>query len=366
MNKAQQIKIITEGTKTSIRGLSVVDDKIFWASGSNGMVARTTDGGKTIEWQQVKGYEKRDFRDVEAFDSNTALIMGVDWPALILKTKDGGKNWYTVFEDSTKGMFLDAMDFDGGYTTKEIRHYPSNQHPQIVIRDIGDTFGKIYEPHSCSTGIVIGDPINGKPFIAISGDDGETWDRFDKDEEMQKLITPFSNGEAFFASSGTNIKLTKFNDWSPPYFVSGGTHSRLIDFYFQHPLPLPILQGKESTGANSIDINAKTKKGIVVGGDFVNDKDTTQNCILIDFTKDISFSHPQTPPHGYRSCVIYLDEHHLVTCGTSGIDISKDGGNHWQLISNESFHVVQKAKNGNAVFLAGGKGRIAQLFFKPR
>ncbi|MFX8910908.1 hypothetical protein ABTN03_19845, partial [Acinetobacter baumannii] len=67
MNKAQQIKIITEGTKTSIRGLSVVDDKIFWASGSNGMVARTTDGGKTIEWQQVKGYEKRDFRDVEAF-----------------------------------------------------------------------------------------------------------------------------------------------------------------------------------------------------------------------------------------------------------------------------------------------------------
>jgi photosystem II stability/assembly factor-like uncharacterized protein len=84
---------------------------LVWASGSNGTVARSVDGGKTFEWLTVTGYEKRDFRDIEAFDANTAIIMGISEPAIILKTKDGGKSWYKVFEDSTKGMFLDAMDF---------------------------------------------------------------------------------------------------------------------------------------------------------------------------------------------------------------------------------------------------------------
>src|SRR5438874_4176967 len=100
------INILDSGRKTSLRGLSVVDDNIVWASGSNGTVARSIDGGKTFEWLTVQGYEQRDFRDVEAFDVNTALIMAVAEPAIILKTKDGGKTWKKVFEDTTRGMFL--------------------------------------------------------------------------------------------------------------------------------------------------------------------------------------------------------------------------------------------------------------------
>jgi hypothetical protein len=38
-----------------------------------------------------------------------------------------------------------------------------------------------------------------------------------------------------------------------------------------------------------------------------------------------------------------------------------DGGIHWKKISNQSFHVCQKAKGGTAVFLAGRDGRIARL-----
>src|SRR6476469_5942863 len=105
------INILDSGKRTSLRGLSVVDDNIVWASGSNGTVARSTNGGKTFEWLTVQGYEQRDLRDIEAFDANTALIMAVAEPAIILKTKDGGKTWKKVFEDTTKGMFLDAMDF---------------------------------------------------------------------------------------------------------------------------------------------------------------------------------------------------------------------------------------------------------------
>ena len=48
---AQQadVEILSSGTNSSLRGLSVVNDNVVWVSGSNGTVGRTTNGGKT--WQ---------------------------------------------------------------------------------------------------------------------------------------------------------------------------------------------------------------------------------------------------------------------------------------------------------------------------
>src|SRR5690242_11448082 len=37
-SNAQSIQLLTSGTSTSIRGLSVVNDSVLWASGSNGTV----------------------------------------------------------------------------------------------------------------------------------------------------------------------------------------------------------------------------------------------------------------------------------------------------------------------------------------
>lgn len=320
---AQTLKILSAGNKTSFRGLSVVNDSIIWASGSNGTVAKSTDGGNNWQWLSVKRYEKIDFRDIEAFDSNTAIIMGIEKPAVILKTTDGGNNWLSVFEDTTKGMFLDAMCFADE-----------------------------------ETGMVIGDPINNTPFIYMTFDKGETWiDPVKGNSSKLPILFP---KEAFFASSGTNIFIKKnASNRLTGGFVSGGARSRF--FTDKEVFSLPVIQGKESTGANSIAINSLDQI-MVVGGDFTKDQDTIGNCAFSDnFGK--TFRKPLTPPHGYRSCVIYLDDKKLITCGTSGIDISVDGGNIWQLISNESFHVVQKAKKGSAVFLAGAKGRIAKLAY---
>jgi photosystem II stability/assembly factor-like uncharacterized protein len=267
----------------------------------------------------ITGYEKRDFRDIEAFDAKTAVIIGIAEPAIILKTKDGGETWRKVFEDTTKGMFLDAIDFS----------------------DKG-------------MGWVVGDPINDQLFKAFSIDFGDSWVTVSSVDDKTKL----SKGEAFFASSGTNIKTTNDKVY-PNVFATGGLASRLC--YKNVFYSLPIVQGKESTGANSIDV-FKTK-AVVVGGDFANDKDTTNNCVLINLKGKTgpTFTKPQTAPHGYRSCVLYINEKTLVACGTSGVDISYDGGVNWQLISTQSFHVVQKAKTGNAIYLAGSKGKIAKL-----
>ncbi|MGI8950852.1 MAG: WD40/YVTN/BNR-like repeat-containing protein [Chitinophagaceae bacterium] len=316
------INILDSGRKISLRGLSVVNDNIIWASGNNGTVARSINGGKTFAWLTVKGFEQRDFRDVEAFDSNTALIMAVAEPAIILKTKDGGKDWYKVFEDTTKGMFLDAMDFAND-----------------------------------SLGIVIGDPINNKIFIATTPNAGEKWFTAKGDDT---ILNPVSfKGEAFFAASGTNIAIHKNGNYFEGAFVSGGTVSRI--FYNEKTELLPIIQGKETTGTNSVAIDFAAKKGVVVGGDFANDKDTLLNCILINLKDSIQFIRPQTSPHGYRSCVAYISKNTLICCGTNGVDISTDGGINWQLISTKSFNVCVKAKNGSAVFLAGVNGKIAKM-----
>src|SRR6476660_1326733 len=105
------VEMLTSGTKTSLRGLSVVNDNVVWVSGSNGTIGKTTNGGKTWKWIAVKGFEKNDFRDIEAFDATTAVIMSVAEPGYILKTNDGGDSWKVVYENKTKGMFLDAMEF---------------------------------------------------------------------------------------------------------------------------------------------------------------------------------------------------------------------------------------------------------------
>jgi hypothetical protein len=308
------ISILDSGHNASLRGLSVVNDKIIWCSGSNGTVAISTDGGKSFEWMNVAGYAKRDFRDIEAFDANTAVIMGISEPAVILKTTDAGKTWIKVFEDSTKGMFLDAMSFD-----------------------------------KKGNGVVIGDPIDGKIYLAKTNDFGNSWEK-----ELGTIDA--EKGESFFASSGTNIHILT-DKGNPFVFVSGGMVSRL--FYGKRKLYLPLMSGKESTGANSIAMWGK--KGIVVGGDFAQDARADSNCVLFSLGKSVNFSIPAAAPKGYKSCVIYLSKKTLIACGTSGVDISYDGGVNWKNISKQSFHAVQKAKNGRKVFLTGGKGKVATL-----
>jgi photosystem II stability/assembly factor-like uncharacterized protein len=313
-SKAQTVKLLAGGNKISLRGLSVVDDKTVWVSGSSGTVAKSLDGGATWKWMKVKGYEKTDFRDIEAFDKKTAVIMGIDSPAYILRTADGGETWKKVYENNQKGIFLDAMEF-----------------------------------WNEQSGIVIGDPINNHFFIGRTFDGGRTWRTI---PEVNKPVA--DSGEACFASSGTNIrKLTK----SQAVFITGGLASHV--FIKDKKILLPVIQGKETTGANSIAIK-NSKTFIIVGGDF-NTKDATEKNCVITADGGKTFSVPDTLPHGYRSCVEYLGKNNWITCGLNGVDYTHNDGKTFSWISKEGFHVCRKAKKGKAAYFAGGNGRIGKL-----
>lgn len=316
------VEVLTSGNKISLRGLSVVNDNVVWVSGSKGTVGKSSNGGKNWKWMTVKGYEQKEFRDIEAFDASTAVIIAVDYPAYILKTTDGGENWKVVYENHTKGMFLDAMDF-------------------------------LDEHH----GMVVGDPINNKAFLAETKDGGDTW------TELTDTRVPLDSGEAFFAASGTNIRLFRDGDF---LLASGGTRSSLLTK--DKKLQLPIIQGKETTGANSLDVfdnnNGKsTKHMIVVGGDFLKDTSTEKNCFVTD-DGGKTWKAPKEPPHGYRSCVEYLSKDDLLACGLNGVDYSFNAGKTWQWISKEGFHVCRIAKLGTTIFLAGENGKIGKIIWR--
>jgi photosystem II stability/assembly factor-like uncharacterized protein len=198
------------------------------------------------------------------------------------------------------------------------------------------------------SGIVIGDPINQHFFIARTFDGGNQWE-----------YLPFPNrpmadsGEACFASSGTNIR--KLNQ-KEAIFVSGGVTSNL--FYRNNKINIPILKGKESTGANSIAVKNKNIM-MIVGGDFYV-KDSSQSNIAITHSGGKKWEACMTPPHGYRSCVEYINKKKWITCGLNGVDISYDDGQHFNLISKESFNVCRKSKKGKSIFLAGNNGKIGK------
>ncbi|MFM1962644.1 MAG: hypothetical protein RLZZ172_1489 [Bacteroidota bacterium] len=326
--QAQELRMLEEGRKTSIRGLSVVNEKIVWASGSNGMVARTFDGGLHFDWIQVPGYAKRDFRDVEAFDAETAIIMAIDTPAVILKTRDGGKTWSIVLEDKRPGMFLDAMSFHG------------------------------------KSGLVVGDPIMGRAFLAKTSNAGDSWQVLDGPELV--------DGEAFFASSGSNVGFVKtaaasFNrhglhEWDAA-IVSGGMQSRF--FIKNTSFLLPLRSGKNSSGANGIALGPDGQSGVIFGGDFASPKERDSSMLLFSFKEGrLIFNPPVVSPAGYKSHVVFLNGQELFACGTSGIDLSGDGGNTWRHISDKPFHVMGFAPGDKKAWLAGPGGSIAIIFKK--
>ena len=87
-------------TTADLRGIDNVGGGVAWASGTNGTVLRTEDGGYL--WQACTvppGAEHLDFRGMQAFDANTAIVMssGKGDLSRLYKTTDGCQTWKLVF-----------------------------------------------------------------------------------------------------------------------------------------------------------------------------------------------------------------------------------------------------------------------------
>lgn len=305
-------------TKASFRGLSVVSEKVVWASGTGGTIIRTTDGGATWKVMAVPGAEKLDFRDVEAFDESTAYILSIGNgdSSRIYKTTDGGNTWKQQFTGSRKETFFDAI--------------------------------ACYDRSSC---LAMSDPVEGH-YVLIETKDGETWTQIKGNK-----LPAARDGEAAFAASGTCLIV---NGKSDAFLVSGGDAARVFKSIDRGKTwsvaDSPITSGTSGSGIFSIAMR-DPKNGVIVGGNYEKPADKSAN---LAFTTDGGSTWKAgTGLGGYRSAVAYLDALTIIAVGTSGSDISRDGGRTWTAIDAVNYNSVQT--KGKTAWAVGPGGHVAVL-----
>ena len=325
----QQWQSQRSGTDARLRGISVVDDKIAWASGARGTVLRTIDGGRVWQTLTVPGAESLDFRDVDAISDTTAYILSIgNGPASrIYKTTDSGQAWSLQFQNDDEKAFFDAMAF-----------WDANR------------------------GIAFSDSVDGRFVILRTTDGGATWTRIGPEG-----LPPALENEGAFAASGTNVAVFgKQHVWIG---TGAAATSRVLrsenggDTWTVADTPLAA---GPSTGIFSIAFR-DARHGVVVGGDYSKEREAIDNAAI---TSDGGKTwKPVTGLTGFRSVVAYLGSargtHVWLAVGPSGADISTDDGKTWREASSLGFDTVGVARGrGNTpavVFGAGANGRIGRM-----
>jgi photosystem II stability/assembly factor-like uncharacterized protein len=313
----------TIDTAAGFRGLSVVSEKVIWASGTGGTFIRTIDGGKTWKVGKVPDTDKLDFRDVEAFDANTAYVLSIGngEASRIYKTADGGETWKLQFKNTNEKAFFDAI--------------------------------ACWDRNNC---IAMSDPVDGFYYLISTKDGGATWKPVGGDK-MPRAI----DGEAAFAASGTCLIV---NGKTDVYLVSGGKAARVfrsndrgLSWFVAET---PIVKGADGTGIFSIAFR-NNLHGAIVGGNYEKPQETANS---LAFTRDGGKTWLAGEGlGGYRSAVAYIDDKTLIAVGSSGSDISFDRGGKWKDLDKESYNAVQ-AKGKKAVWAVGDKGMVARLGIK--
>lgn len=310
-------------TEASFRGLSVAGD-VVWASGTGGVFIKTTSGGESWRVGHVAGAEALDFRDVEGFGKRVAYLLsiGPGENSRIYKTTDGGDNWTLQFQNTEQEAFFDALAFW------------DEQH-----------------------GLAMSDPVRGRFYLVRTDDGGAHWTPV-APEGMPASVT----GEGGFAASGTCLITRGKNE---AWLVSGGSAARVFHSNDRGRTwavaETPILKGPASAGIFSIALG-RDKDGLIVGGDYQKPEAVEKNAArTTDGGRSWQLLTTQ-PPTGFRSSVAYARDKRWLAVGTSGTDVSTDGGLTWVNLDKENFNAVAFGESGVA-WAVGPKGRVAKMVF---
>ncbi|MEP1781049.1 photosystem II stability/assembly factor-like protein [Reichenbachiella sp.] len=304
----------------SLRGISALNEKIIWVSGTNGTVVKTENGG--LNWEEVfiPDSDSLDFRDVEVLTKDEIVLMsaGSGAQSNIFKSKDGGRHWKKALVNAYDSGFYDGIAF-----------------------------------WNETEGILGGDPVHGKLFLMRTSDGGDTWQRIHPDK-----LPEMNEGEfGGFAASGSHLTVKGESVW----IGSGAATSRV--FYSQDKgehwevVYTPIIQGEGSQGIFSIDFYDENT-GIAVGGDYTKEDEGTKNVILtLDGATNwkLADSFPL-----FQSSVRYLSKDQLISTGPAASYTSDNGGKSWSKIEGTGYHTLDVSKDGT-IWAAGRDGRIAQL-----
>lgn len=310
------------GSTASLRGLSAVSASTAWSSGSMGTVLRTVNRGAT--WQSVgpPGTENLQFRDIEAFDADNAVILsiGSGSDSRIYVTSDGGQTWTLTFVNEDPNAFYDCMTFFDN-----------------------------------RRGLALSDPPDGVKFRILStSNGGRSWTVLDP-----AGMPPALPGEFAFAASGQCITS---NHGQRAWFGTGGSAQARVfrsnDRGHTWSVSATPMASGPTSGIFALAFRSQ-QHGLAVGGDFLPENASPNNFAS---TRDGGSSWqlvPTAPPH-YRSGAAWLNGNTVLAVGPSGSDVSSNHGDTWRRFDNGSLHTTDCA-NPNACWASGANGRVAYL-----
>ena len=173
-------------TNAGLRGIHALGNGVAWASGTNGTILHTNDDGATwLPCAIPPGAEALDFRGIQAFNRNTAIVMssGAGSLSRIFKTTDACRTWKLLFTNPDPAGFWDALQFSGPYF-----------------------------------GVLIGDQVAGDFPLFVTTDGGNTWNR--------RGVHAVQAKQSLFAASNSALLLDTSHHKA--YFVTGGGASTSI------------------------------------------------------------------------------------------------------------------------------------------
>jgi photosystem II stability/assembly factor-like uncharacterized protein len=318
-------------TNANFRGIHAVDASVAWASGTEGTVLRTLDGG--AHWQKCPspaGAEKLDFRAVWAWNANEAMVMsaGPGEQSRVYKTIDGCAHWTEEFKNSDKDGFWDALVFQN-----------------LKVKNDKDE----------RTGVLIGDPLSGR-FDTKTTAPGKGW--FVDDAPCTARA-----GESAFAASNSSVVVFGLGRYILGTGGKGGPRVLLSPLLAARErrqgcleASVPLASGSESAGVFALGFR-DLQHGVSVGGDY---KKPDERSGTAAWTSDGGrhWTAATSSPHGYRSSVAWFPAAKMwIAAGTNGSDISRDDGKTWEPLDNGNWNAL------SVPYAVGPGGRIGKLTY---
>ena len=312
----------SSGVTARLRGVSAVDERVAWASGSGGTIVRTSDGGATWQAVTVPDAAKLDFRDIDALSADVAYVLSIGngESSRIYKTADAGRSWTLQFTNTDPKAFFDAMAF-----------------------------------WDADRGLAFSDSVDGALVILRTDNGGRTWARV-----AAGGLPPALDNEGAFAASGTNVvAFGRDHAWIG---TSVGRVLRSTDGGRTWSAAATPLATGSSAGIFSIAFR-DVQHGMVVGGDYRKEGEAVDNAAVTSdggrtwtMVKGLS---------GFRSVVSYVPgTTTVVAVGPQGADHSTDDGRSWTPLAGTSgLHTFAFAPKSRIGWGAGEQGRIVRLAY---
>ncbi|WP_223607574.1 glycosyl hydrolase [Chryseobacterium sp. OSA05B] len=306
--------------KISIRALEVDGGKV-WYSGTDSKFG-FVDLKNVKNQKQIRLSEKKlQFRTL-AQDKNSFYAINIESPAYFFKIDKKSLTSETVFTDTVKTAFYDALHF------------------------VNDKLAYTFSDSDKDNMLKLAVYKNGK------------WNMFKNNVQL-------NSGEAAFAASNTNIASTKKYLW----IATGGKSSRILRLNFKtekiETFNTPFIQGESSQGMYSIDFY-DDRFGVAVGGDYTKQDANVNNIATTNDGGESWQIQASGQNAGYTTCVKIKPGSkgkEMISVGDQHISYSSDFGKTWKKISDEKGFFVCSWINGNTVVFAG-KDRISLMKLK--